>query len=79
MDFKNKNLYFIDLLRAICICNSKPMFTNQKIITRLLLNDEKFNSLGFYFYKGEFDQISVKNVKYDFFESLVGYRERSKE
>ena len=28
MDFRNKNLYFIDLLRAICICDGKPMFAN---------------------------------------------------
>ena len=28
MKFDTTNLYFIDLLKAICICNEKPMFFN---------------------------------------------------
>ncbi len=78
VDFKKKNLYFIDLLRAICICNQKPMFLNQKIITSLILNKEKFKVLGFSFIE-EKDQIYIINHKYSFKENLIELEEKAKQ
>ena len=80
MDFKNKNLYFIGLLKAICICNEIPMFLNQKITTELLLNENKFKIVGFRFFESG-GNIFIRNSKYNFEESLseIDNKQRSQE
>lgn len=70
MNFNNKNIYFIDLLKAICICNTRPLFLNQKIITKYLLDPEKFKLACFKFYEAD-NRIFVMNSKYNFEKPLL--------
>ena len=63
MRFETTNLYFIDLLRAICICEGKPMFKNQKIITQLLFNEDTYRDRGFSFLTDENNQVIVQSSR----------------
>lgn len=47
MRFDTTNLYFIGLLRALCICNGKPVFKNQQLIIQALLNEDTYKDRGF--------------------------------
>jgi hypothetical protein len=61
MKFDTTNLYFIDLLRAICICKGKPMFKNQKIITNLLFDEKTYKDRGFWFFINDRNEVNVKS------------------
>ena len=64
MKFDTTNLYFIDLLRAICICDNKPMFQNQKIITKNLLQEEVYRDRGFRMFIDEGEiKIETQHIK----------------
>lgn len=70
MSFNIKNPCFIDLLRAICICDGEPMIVNQNIMTSYLLSSDKFREAGFKFYQSD-DKIFIVNSKFGFEEPLL--------
>lgn len=61
LEFNTSNLYFIDLLKAIVICDNKPLYNNQIITSKIFFKETNYQMKGFFLSKSSEGEIIVVN------------------
>lgn len=77
LSIKDKDPKFVEILRAIVICNGDPMIKNQKELSKLLLNNTKVKTELIFLLKKNMHSgemlVNPKDIKYDGWVSLTAF------